>query len=376
MISAFKKFYPRKIKVIVALILVVVLALPPLVNVFVLKSYAATPTPIKLTINNSQSGASGVTYYLSYTASASTAIQRITIVFCQESTSSGTCTLPTGMVTTGAVNRSTNINGTSPSDTFGGNGTLRTDFTAVTQDPLTVVYSVEGITNPTAPNTTSYARVTTYSDAGTTVIDSAVIAFAVLSSGSIAVSATVDPNFTFTVARAVTGTTQSGGTPDAINVSTTTNTSIPFGDLNTTTASVAAHDITITTNAGNGYQVTASSSAVPPLVAGANNIDSYSAANSAPSNFTTADGVTANVNTGYFGYTTNDSTLCTGTAARFTDGASSEYAGFTLLGQEVACSSVGVSSETTRVSWKLAINAIQPAGCYTGTVILVATPTY
>jgi hypothetical protein len=379
MATVLKSYYHRKLKLPVAILLALVLALPPLVNLFIGNARAVgTPSPAKLTINNSQAGASGVTYTLNYTATASTAIQRITIQFCQ--TASGTCTTPSGMTTTGAAGRSTNINGTSPSDTFGGNGTLRTDFTAVTQSPLTVNYSVTNITNPSTINNTSYARITSYSDAGVTAIDSTTVAFAVLDTTSIAVSATVDPNLTFSITQAVTGSVNG----DTINVSSTTPNSIPFGTLNTTTASVSAHDITVTTNAGSGYTVTASISAnvqsatgSPPLVSGAtNNIDNVSGTNAAPAVWAAPAGSTANVNTGFFGYTTNDATLCTGTAGRFTAGSPPNYAAFTTTGQEVACSSTPVSSETTRLGWKLAINSLQPAGGYTGTIILVATPTY
>ncbi len=357
-------------KFLTVAIIVVLLACPPLVNLFVLQSHAAgTPSPAKITINNSQAGATGVTYELRYTATASTGIQRLTIQFC--TTASGTCTTPTGMTTTGATRTVSNVSGTSPADTFGVNGTLRTDWTAATQSPLGVIYTVSGITNPSTINTTFYARVTSYSDAGVTAIDNVNLAIAVLDTGSIAVSATVDPNFSFTVTRAVTGNVNG----DTINVSSTSNNSIPFGTLNTTVASVAAHDITITTNANNGYQVTASTSATPPLVSGANSISDFSGTNASPTNWSAPAGSSPNVNTGYFGYTTNSTTLCTGSATRFTSGGPN-YAGFTTTGQEVACSSTPVNNVTTRVGWKLQINTIQPAGAYTGTIILVATPTY
>jgi hypothetical protein len=377
MSSALRPLLRTKMKFLTSFLLVILLVLPPLVNFYVSKANAGTFTNAKLLINNSQAGATGVTYTGQFTASVSTAIQRITIQFC--TTASGICTTPSGMTTTSAGGRTTNINGTSPSDTFGGNGTLRTDFTAVTQSPLAISYSVTNITNPSTINNTSYARITTYSDAGVTQIDSVTVAFAVLDTNSIAVSATVDPNFTFTVARAVTGAVD-GGSGEAINVSTTTNNSIPFGSLNSNTASVSAHDITVTTNAGSGYTVTASQSAqpgapVPALTSGSNDIDNFTGSNASPASWSNPAGSTANSSTGYFGYTTNDATLCTGTPNRFTSGGP-KYAGFSTTGAEVACSNLPITSDTTRVGWKLAINAVQPAGSYTGTIILVATPTY
>jgi hypothetical protein len=365
----------RSAKIILALFLVLITALPPIAGLLVVNADAGTPSPAKVTINNSQAAATSVTYSVDFTATVSTAIQRLTVQFC--TTASGSCVTPSGMTTTGASFVASNVNGTSPSHTFGGNGLLRTDWTPVTQNPLTVHYAVSGITNPSTANTTSYARIVTYSDAGTTPIDNVTVAFAVLDTSSIAVSATVDPNFTFTIAQAVTGSVNG----DTINVSSTTPSSIPFGSLNTSTASVSAHDLTITTNASNGYTITASSSANaqsgnPPLISGAtNNIDNFTGTNASPTSWSAPGGSSINVNTGFFGYTTNDATLCTGTANRFTS-SGPNYAGFSTNGAEIACSSTPVTSETTRVGWKLAINALQPAGAYTGTIILVATPTY
>ena len=372
------QFSKRKIKVVISLFLVLLLTCPPLVNIFINNANAGTFSNAKLLINNSQAAATGVTYTGQFTASINTPIQRITIQFC--TTASGSCVTPTGMTTTGASGRVSNINGTSPSDTFGGNGTLRTDFTPVTQNPLTINYQVNNITNPSTINNTSYARITTYSDAGSTVIDSVTVAFAVLDTNSIAVSATVDPLFTFTVAPVNSGSVNG----DNVNVIGVTAAAIPFGSLNTTTASVSAHDLTVVTNATNGYLITASASATsqagsPPLVSGStNNIDSYTGTNTAPSSWNgAASGVAANVNSGFFGYTSNDTTLnCTGkTSNRFTS-TTQLYAGFTNTGEEVACNTAAVTTETTRVGWKIGVNGLQPAGTYTGTVILIATPTY
>lgn len=369
MATSITHFNNKKLKVSISLLLVLLIALPPLVNVFVLKANAGTFTNAKMLINNSRAGATNVTYTGQFTASVNTAIQRITIQFC--TTASGTCSTPTGMDTTGAGASVTNINGTSPSDTFTGNGTLRTDFTAVAQNPLSINYQVTGITNPSTANTTSYARITTYSDAGSTVIDSVTVAFAVLDTNSIAVTATVDPLFTFTVAPVNSGTVNG----DTINVGGVTAAAIPFGSLNTTTASVSAHDLTVVTNAGSGYQITASASANPPLASGSNNIDNFTGTNASPSTWSAPNGVAANTNSGFFGYTTNDSSLCIGTANRFTD-SGPNYAGFSTVGGEVACNTAATTTETTRVGWKVGINALQPAGSYTGTIILIATPTY
>jgi hypothetical protein len=233
-----------------------------------------------------------------------------------------------------------------------------------------------GVTNPSTINSTYYVRTTTYSDTGSIVIDGTTsTAFAVLDTSSIAVSATVDPNLTFSVA----GVASSGTVNSATTTVTTTATTIPFGSLTAGTAAIGAHDLTVSTNAGNGYTITASHSATaqagfPPLVSGAtNNIDTFTGTNTSPATWSAPNGVTANTSTGFFGYTTEDTSLCVGTAGRFSG---NKWAGSTTTGQEVVCSATGVSSRTIRVGWQVQVNSIQPSGSYTGTVALVATPTY
>lgn len=367
-------------KFLIALLAIILVSVPPLSHFFLPESHAAFSN-IKLQINNSQAAASGVTYSFFFTTSATTSIKQIGIKFCTQAGQwTDTCTVPSGFNPGSPTLASDNIAGTGRTTTDPNTSGERMRIvvsTPASQSTQSMFLNFTGVTNPSTINTSFFVRVNSFSDTGTTTIDYSQAMFAVLDTGSIAVSATVDPNFTFTIAPALSGSVNG----DTINVSTTTTNSIPFGSLNTTTASVSAHDLTITTNAGSGYTITASTSANaqsgnPPLISGAtNNIDSFTGTNASPTNWSAPNGSTANANTGFFGYTTNDATLCTGTANRFTSGGPN-YAGFTTTGQEVACSATGVSAETTRVGWKLAINSIQPAGSYTGTIILVATPTY
>jgi hypothetical protein len=383
-------FNKQHFKLFSSLVFAILLALPPLVNVFVLQAHAATLTSAKVNIGDSRAGVTA-NHTFQFVTPTTTNIKTITFQYC--TTASGSCTAPAGMVLSASPTLGTvaGIGGTtytptSSSGTCTGTGNSNCTLTLTVTTPAAqgagstvIVPFLTGITNPTTINSTYYVIVTTKDGSAVAIDGPTSVAFAILDTTSIAVSATVDPNFTFSIARATTGTTQSGTTPDVINVSSTTNNSIPFGNLNSTTASVSAHDVTVTTNASNGYQITASSSATPPLVSGSNDIDSFTDAggtNAAPAVWSNPAGTTANTDTGLFGYTTSDTTLCTGTVNRFTNGATSKYAGFTTTGGEVACSSVPVSSDTTRVSWKLGINAIQPSGAYTGTIILVATPTY
>ncbi len=356
-----------------SLLIIAVISVPPISNYIFGQVSSAGLSPAKLLINNSQAAATSVTYSIRATVSVSTAIKQLKVQFC--TTASGTCTLPTSMVTTGAVFSGTNISNTGRSGTYTVNGTLQEDWSGSTaQSPLNITYDVTGITNPSSTNTTFFARITTYSDAGTTTIDSMTVAAATLTTTSIALSATVDPNFTFSLAQVQSGNVNSA----VVNVTTGTAASIPFGVLNTTNASISATDITVTTNAGSGYQVTASQSATSTsgtLLSGSNDIDPFTGTNASPTTWSAPAG-SANANSGFFGYTTEDTSLCNATTTRFTSSGGNKWAGLTTVGNEVVCSAVPVTSETTRVGWQIGVNSSQPSGNYTGTVILVATPTY
>ena len=358
-----------------AIVLIVALLNLFLLPLFTTNADAGTFASRKVTISDSRSGQTAVQYDFAFTASVSTSIKQWTIQFCTESASTGTCTLPTGIVTTSAVRSADNVSGTTRTDTFTTNGTLTTVVTTpATQSPLAITASYTTITNPTTTNTTYFARITTYSDTGTTVIDGTNnVAFAVLTSTSIAVSATVDTNLTFTVAGVTSGGTVNGATTNI----TATAATIPFGTLASGSTKIGAHDLTVTTNGLGGYTITVKAAAEPPLVGlvTGNNIDDFTGTNASPTAWSSPTGTTQSVNTGFFGYTTNDATLGTGTANRFTS-VGNVWAGTSTTASEVSFNSTGVSAQVTRVGWQAEVNSIQPADSYTGTVILTTTPTY
>ncbi len=247
--------------------------------------------------------------------------------------------------------------------------------TPATESTQAKTVSYTGITNQSTTNSSFYARITTYSDTGSTVIDGPTsVAAATLATTSIAVSATVDSTFTFTVAGVSSGGSVNGATLDI----TTGAATVPFATLSSATPKVGAHDLTVSTNANNGYTVTVKALADPPLVDGSKNIDKYSGTNASPTTWSSPAGTTPNTNTGYFGYTTNDSTLGTGTADRFTSSGGNKWAGPTTSPLEVmyGAGSTAGAGDTARVGWQAEVNTYQPNGGYTGTVILVATPTF
>jgi hypothetical protein len=205
-----------------------------------------------------------------------------------------------------------------------------------------------------------------------TVRDYVVVASAVLTAESIYVTADVGAHFTFTVAANNSGNVN--GT--AIGVTSTAST-IPFGALTVDTPKVASHELTVVTNAENGYKITVKSLTDPPLADGTNNIDKFNNTNALPATWSGPTSATQNDNTGWFGYTTEDTSLETGTTDRFSG---NKWAGFETTAYEIAYSPTPPGSTpgdgVTKVGWQIEVDNYQPAGAYTGSIVLVATPTY
>ena len=352
--------------IILVLTLVTVLFSPLLV----VQAQAGTLTSSKVTITDSRAGITGVSDTFAFTTAVTGTIATVEFLYC--TTASGTCTTPTGLVTTAGV-QSTVTGLSASTSAFGTNGTITLTVTTpasiTSGTAISVLYTT--ITNPTVADTTYFVRITTKTSTPTTIDGPTTVAFAILTTTSIAVTASVDPTFTFTVA-AVTSGTVNGAT---IGVTGTTAASIPFAALVDNTAKIAAHDLTVTTNATVGYQVTVKALADPPLADAANNIDKWTGTNAAPTTWSAPAGTANSVNTGLFGYTTNDATL-DGTADRFTSVGGNKWAGVNSTAEIAAYSTTGVLAQVTRVGWEAEINEFQAPGSYTGTVILVATPTY
>jgi len=224
--------------------------------------------------------------------------------------------------------------------------------------------AVSGITNGSSAETGYFAQFSTYNnvDCSSSAVDTGTGTFIYVTGQ--AVSATVDATLSFNLAAVNNSQTVNSATTTV----TSTDGTIPFGTVTTGALAIAAHDATVTTNAGSGYTLYIRYTQAPTN--GSDSIDDASGSNSSPS--------TMSAGTEGFGYTTDDSTLSvTGDgAARFTDSAP-EWAAFTASNAEVAYSGAAVSSETTRLGYALGISGTTPAGLYqSSTVIITATPAY
>ncbi len=148
----------------------------------------------------------------------------------------------------------------------------------------------------------------------------------------------------------------------------TSPTGVGFGTLALNTELVAAHRITVSTNATEGYQLfkfarqqlqSSPGVFIPPV----------SGTNSAPSNWAVACNV---LSTGCFGYHATDPTLKNG-STRFAP--SDTYAGLELIPVEVMYSSIP-STDTHDIVYRIRVNQLQPAGDYETEIVYLAVPSY
>jgi hypothetical protein len=281
-------------------------------------------------------------------------------------TATGT-TVPPGFVSTAA---SVNTGG-SNYVAFSGwtltattNGTLTYTLAggATTASAAARTFEVDGVTNGNTSNTTYFLQFSSYSDAACTVpLDNVVIAYVYTDGQS--VSVTVDPVLTFAVASVAAAQTVNAATTNV----TTSGTTVPLGTPTISTNQIGAQDITVTTNAGTGYTV--SIRYTGQLSSAGNLLTNHTGTNAAPTAFSAAG-------TEAFGYTTNDGTLGTGTAGRFTATGGNKWAAFSTTNAEVAFDAAPVSAQTTRIGFQVGIAGITKAGTYTTTVIYTATPIF
>lgn len=201
---------------------------------------------------------------------------------------------------------------------------------------------------------------------------------------SVRVTATVAPTITFSIAGVASAQTRCGV---ATNVDTTTGTNaplaVPFGTLSLNTFSNAAHLLTVSTNAANGYAVTAVENDQLGKDGGTTPLIVDTPCDSGPcTNTTSAEWNTA-TNNG-FGYA-----IQLGTAST----ASATYAGYNELTrtfsalqfpatieseapQQIMGSSGIANSQTAWVCYRISVGATQAAGNYENQITYTATATF
>jgi len=246
-------------------ILALVLSLFSL-NVSIPTASAAQITNRKITLSNSAGAATGVTYALTTDAMpTATAIRSVGVQMC--TTASGACTLPTGFTSTSSI-LSAQPTGLGAASGWTVNaataGELRIVNAANATVPSGAVAITWGtVTNPTATNTTFFARTTTYSDAAwTTPLDTG--AMALSTAQQISVALAVNETLTFCTGTSITGQ----------NCGTVAGSSVNLGTGSTSATASGTSVMAASTNATSGYSITVNGAT---LTSGANTLTALAA---------------------------------------------------------------------------------------------------
>lgn len=338
----------------------------PLTSPVLSGAHAASLTGGKVALSDSRPSGTSVSYDIEFDNVTTSAIKCIKVEFDTQADGGGG--KPTGLdITSAALSGSSDYIPTPASWSPSNNNstgissiTFASGETPAGASDRNVILT--GITNGSTAETGYYVIFNTYNntDCSSSGVDSGTATFIYVTGQ--AVTLTVNPTISFDVAAVNSGQTVNGATTTV----TTTDGTIPFGTVTSGALSIAAHDATVTTNAGSGYTLYVRYTAKP--TSGGNDIDDHSGTNASPSSMSAG--------TEAFGYTTNDATLGTGTADRFTNGGP-KYAAFTTSNAEVGYNGAAVSSQTIRLGYAVGIAGTTPAGTYgTSTVIITATPAY
>lgn len=199
---------------------------------------------------------------------------------------------------------------------------------------------------------------------------------------SVTVTASVDTEFTFTVA-GVQGN-QTVNTADTTG-GTTTATAIPFGSLDADTASTAAQDLTVVTNAANGFVVTVTADGQLNSTNGAD-IDGFrnGTYDATPVAWAPPTASVGSEETyGHWGITSEDQTLTALLTDEFNGGSggdrfvSASTTPVEVFRHDGPTDGTGAGEGTTRVGFKVEVSALQEAAeDYTAILTYVATPVF
>jgi hypothetical protein len=276
----------------------------------------------------------------------------------------------------GSEQASAAFSGTTLTITFcaGDGGLIPANGTTTIQIGLNATSQVAGNAQLTNPTAGSYQIPLTAgaSDSGET---------RVVILNTVNVTASVDTLFTFTVGAVAAGQTVNGTT----TTGSTTATLIAFGELEANTASTAAQDLTVITNARNGFVVTVEADG---QLESANlaDIDGFRNGNY-DSSAVPWEAPSANVadedTWGHWGITSNDATVTSGLTDEFDVGGNGQdYVSASTTPVEVfrhtgPVNGTGQGQGTTRVGYTVQISSLQEAADdYQATLTYVATPVF
>ena len=252
------------------------------------------------------------------------------------------------------------------------NSTIGANATVTIEIGTNATFGATGdaqITNPSATTSYEFTITAGASDAGQTRV--AII-------NNVLVTANVDTSLTFTVSGTAPGTTVNGS--PTTTFSTSTNTTLPFGTLSSNVSKTLAQDLTVATNARNGYVVTVEQDQNLLSSTGAD-IDGFidGAYTNTPTAWVAPSNSISNENTwGHWGLTSDDTNLL-GSGVDF---AANQWVAASTTPRAVMAHNGpadGVTDDigAARVGYQAQITALQEAGDdYSTTLTYIATPTF
>ena len=345
-----------------------------------LTASAAQITNRKLTlqagVTDGGSKPSGVVNHeFSFDVPSSTTVGSVRLEYC--TLAAGTCTVPPGLDTTTATlgANSGAISGLAVVAAQP-NGTPYLTRTSATITPGNVVIRLDGVTNPSATNTTFFVRIATFASTDTTGASTDTGVVAASTATQIILDGTMPESLVFCTGETV-GLTS--GVPDC---ATATAGIISFNQLfSPTDTATASSQMAASTNAGFGYIITVNG---PTLTSGANTIAAMPA---------TGLGVRG---TAQFGMNLKLNTVLTSTVpvgaevslapngTNLKGQASANYATvdeFRFVSGDTVADSFnggagGSDAQIFTVSYIANVPGSQPAGTYTSTLTYICTPTF
>jgi hypothetical protein len=368
---------PPLARIVLSAATVAVLAALPLIMAN--SAYAAQITSRSLTLQAGVSDGGSkpggvVNHFFAFTLPGGSTVGSIKFSYC--TTAAGSCTTPTGLVTTSAtLGAETGVTGFTIDSSTNGAPYLTRSAAAIGSN-VAATYRLDSITNPTTTNYTFYVRIATYASTDTTGGTTDTGNVAASTATQILLDGTMPESLVFCTGATVSTTS---GVPDC---STATAGTISFNQLfSPTDTATATSQMAASTNAGSGYAVTING---PTLTSGSNTVTAMGSATTSIKGLSQF-GLNLKANT------TSASNPAIGTevapAANGTNYKGQAATGYNTAdtfkfttGDTVANSANGGAGGTDAqiftVSYIANVPGSQPAGTYTTTLTYISTPSF
>lgn len=321
-----------------AMILAVMTALAPI------GAHAAGLAPRQIQVGSSGQGVT-TTYAVSATTATTALIGSIKFEFC--TTATGTCTMPAGVVTTGATLTAQNPNGFAIQNGVNGSPYINKGAAANINSGVAMTYTLGNITNPNTANLSYFVRITTYTgtDGATTPVDNGTVAMS--TAQPVQLTGVTPEILVFCV-----------GTSIGANCGSVSGNTIDFGDFSPTATRTGTSVMQAQTNAANGYNITVNGTT---LSSGINTIPAL-AAQTASAQGTSQFGLNTSVTGGGTG--TVNANYSNGSLYRFNNT------------DVVAGASIPTNANTFTSNYIVNIGGAQAAGVYTATMTYICTASF